>query len=78
MLSACPDLCPENAPISVTVNGNLHWTDGPTTPTALEVLITEFCEAIEKGKPNIEGLRLGVKVVETLERMEKVEAVGAE
>lgn len=65
---------PHRVPISVTVNGDQHFVDGPTTPTALEVLITEFCEAIEKGEPNIEGLELGVKVVETLEKME--EAVG--
>lgn len=66
---------PHRVPISVTVNGNLHFVDGPTQPTALEVLITEFCEAIEKGEQNIEGLKLGAKVVETLERME--ETVGA-
>lgn len=71
---------PERTPISVTVNGNLHWTDEPTTPTALEVLITEFCQAIEKGAPNIEGLKLGVRVVEELERMEEMqgEAIGVE
>lgn len=55
--------------LSVTVNGNKHFMDGPTTPTPLEVLITEFVAAIEKGERNIGSLELGVKVVETLEMM---------
>lgn len=58
------------SPIAVTVNGHMHFFDIPTTPTALEVLITDFCRAIEKGEPNIEGLRIGVKVVEGIEALE--------
>ena len=61
----------EEQPLKVIVNGTITYTDQPETPTPLEVLLTEFMAAIEKGGPDIRGLEFGVKVVETLEVMEQ-------
>ena len=61
----------EDWPLKVIVNGTITYTDQPETPTPLEVLLTEFMAAIEKGEPDIRGLEFGVKVVETLEVMEQ-------
>lgn len=58
----------DEVPLHFDVNGgSLCFGDVPTTPTPLEVLISEFVAAIEAGKPDIRGLELGVKVVEYLE-----------
>jgi hypothetical protein len=44
-----------------------EFHDVVTDPTPLEVLVKEFCAAIESGKPNNEGLQLGLRVVQFLE-----------
>ena len=54
-------------PLKVIVNGEFVFDDPPTYPTPLTVLIKEFVTAIEKGEQNIEGLKLGVKVMEYVE-----------
>jgi hypothetical protein len=65
---------PTRTPITVVVNNEHRFVDGPTNPMPLEVLVTEFCEAIKKGEGDIEGLKLGRKVIETIEAMENVAA----
>jgi predicted dehydrogenase len=47
-----------------------EFHDVETDPTPLEVLVKEFIAAIESGKPNNEGLQLGLRVVQFLERHE--------
>ena len=56
----------DRKPIKITV-GDHVYVDKMSSPTPLEVLITEFVNAIAIGTPDVEGLRLGVKVVEMLE-----------
>lgn len=53
-------------PLSFVVNGDQEFVDEVTSPTPLEVLVTEFVAAIERGEPNNAGLRLGAEVVEYL------------
>lgn len=53
-------------PLSFVVNGEFEYRDVLTDPMPLEVLLTEFIAAIEKGEPNNDGLRLGAEVVEFL------------
>lgn len=60
-------------PLKVIVNGTLVYTDKQETPSPLEVLLTEFMGAIEKGEPDIRGLELGVKVVQEIEAIEAQE-----
>ena len=57
-------------PLSFTV-GERTWHDNPYE-SPLEVLITEFVEAIRLGKPNNAGLRLGAEVVEFLWRYRRI------
>lgn len=57
----------EDTPFKFVVNGRYEYLSPMTYPTPLEVLITEFAAAIEKGEPDIRGLELGVKVVEFLD-----------
>ena len=52
--------------IKITV-GDHVYVDKPSVPMPLEVLISEFVNAIAIGTPDVEGLRLGAKVVEMLE-----------
>lgn len=47
-----------------------EFTDTKTDPMPLEVLVREFCAAIEKGEPNNEGLQLGARVIDYLEKNE--------
>lgn len=54
-------------PLHFDVNGGMCFGDVPTMPTPLEVLISEFVEAIELGEADYGDLELGVKVVEHLE-----------
>lgn len=56
----------EKTPLSFTVNGEHEFVDVVTNPMPLEVLCTEFVEAIKLGKPNNAGLVLGAAVVEFL------------
>lgn len=51
-------------PLSFTAGGET-WMDDPREKP-LEVLITEFVAAIERGEPDNQGLRLGAEVVEFL------------
>ncbi len=57
----------EETPLRFVVNDHLVFTDTKESPDPLEVLITEFVAAIKKKRENLEGLRLGVEVVEILE-----------
>ena len=52
-------------PLSFTVN-NVTYEDVNESPTPMEVLITEFVAAIERGKPDNKSLILGAQVVEFL------------
>lgn len=56
--------------LSFVVNGSHRFVDVETNPSPLEVLCREFVEAIEEGKPNNDGLRLGAQVVEFLKENE--------
>jgi predicted dehydrogenase len=56
----------EKQPIKITV-GDSVYVENLTDHSPLEVLISEFVNAIAIGAPNVEGLELGVKVVEMLE-----------
>ena len=56
----------DRRPIKITV-GDHVYVDKPSVPMPLEVLISEFVNAIAIGTPDVEGLRLGAKVVEMLE-----------
>lgn len=58
------EVCGER--MTFTADGR-EFKDVETDPTPLEVLVTEFCAAIESGKPNNEGLQLGLKVIHFLE-----------
>jgi predicted dehydrogenase len=53
------------------------FDDVKTDPAPLEVLVREFVAAIESGKPNNEGLQLGLKVVQYLESHEPSRLHGA-
>jgi hypothetical protein len=53
----------DKIPLSFLVNGVREWQDEVTDPTPVEVLVTEFVAAIERGEPNNEGLNLGAQVV---------------
>jgi predicted dehydrogenase len=57
----------EKQPLRFVVNGEFEFRDGP--PGAMACLVTEFCEAIREGKPNNEGLKLGLKTVQYVEWM---------
>ncbi len=57
----------EYQPLRVLVNGIHEFTDPPTEPKPLEVLLAEFCAAIELGEPNNAGLQLGARVIDYLE-----------
>jgi hypothetical protein len=59
----------EKVPLSFLVNGMYDWQDEITDPMPLEVLVTEFVAAIERGEPNNEGLKLGAQVVEFLNEL---------
>lgn len=50
----------------VTKEGTFIYDDPPTTPRPMEVLVSEFVRACENGEPDIEGMRLGMKVTEIL------------
>jgi hypothetical protein len=56
----------ERIPLSFIVNGTHEFRDVVGSPTPLEVLCTEFVQAIELGEPNNAGLVLGAEVVEFL------------
>lgn len=56
----------DRRPIKITV-GDHVYVDKPSVPMPLEVLISEFVNAIAIGTPDVEGLRLAAKVVEMLE-----------
>lgn len=64
-------------PLSFHVNGSMEYRDVEETPMPLDVLIAEFVAAIEKGEPDIGGLRLGVKVVEVLEALDRANRAGS-
>lgn len=53
-------------PLSFVVNGEHEFRDVITEPMPVEVLVSEFVAAIERGDPNNEGLELGARVVEFL------------
>lgn len=53
-------------PLSFVANGRHEFVDSKTSPTPIEVLLTEFVAAIERGEPDNAGLVLGAKVVEFL------------
>jgi predicted dehydrogenase len=55
---------PEKQPLRFIANG-MEFRDGP--PGALACLVTEFVKAIEKGEPDNEGLRLGLKTIQYVE-----------
>jgi hypothetical protein len=57
----------ERQPLRVLVNGVHQFTDPPTDPAPLEVLLTEFVAAIREGKPNNAGLQMGARVIDYLE-----------
>jgi hypothetical protein len=59
----------ERIALSATVNGRHHFLDVFTDPSPLEVLLTEFCDAIRLGERNVKWLELGVKVTDALEEM---------
>jgi hypothetical protein len=61
----------ESWPLKFSVNGKMMFADVEESPTPLEVLLTEFMQAIEKGEPDMRGLEFGVKVVEKLEAMHR-------
>ena len=61
----------EPIPLEMIVNGTLVFDDPLTKPTALEVLLTEFMAAIERGEPDVTSLQLGVAVVDYLERSDR-------
>lgn len=54
----------EKQPLRFIANGQ-EFRDGP--PGALACLITEFLEAAKSGKPNNEGLKLGLKTLQYVE-----------
>ena len=56
-------------PLKFSVNSKMMYADEEESPTPLEVLLTEFMDAIKKGEPDMRGLEFGVKVVEKLEAM---------
>lgn len=60
------DTSDRHAPLLFNVDGKV-FTDVKSRPTPIEVLIAEFITAIEIGKPDNSGLKLGVRVVEFLE-----------
>ncbi|HEY6028807.1 MAG TPA: Gfo/Idh/MocA family oxidoreductase [Pseudolabrys sp.] len=59
----------EKQPVRFVVNNEFEYRDGP--PGALACLVTEFCDAIRAGKPNNEGLKLGLKTVQYVEWMKR-------
>lgn len=61
----------EEEPLRVIVNGKMEFRDVDEKPAPLEVLLTEFMEAIKKGEPDVRGLELGVSVVEHLEGLDE-------
>jgi len=61
----------ESWPLKFSVNGKMMFADVEESPTPLEVLLTEFMDAIKKGEPDMRGLEFGVQVVEKLEAMHK-------
>jgi len=56
-------------PLKFSVNGTMMFADVEESPTPLEVLLTEFMQAIDLGEPDMRGLEFGVKVVEKLEAL---------
>ena len=54
-------------PLMFKVNGRHIFDDPPTDPMPLNVLITEFMEAIKKGDRNISHLEMGVEVMRYLD-----------
>lgn len=68
------DLGCETPDITVTGERMTFFADGrefkDVDDQPLEVLVKEFCQAIERGKPNNEGLQLGLRVVQFLENHE--------
>ena len=50
------------------VNGEMTFADQPESPSPLEVLITEFMAAVDKGEADVSGLVLGAKVMREIER----------
>ena len=61
----------EAMPLKMVVNGEHVFTDQMDSPRPLEILIQEFMAASRKRGPDIQGLKLGVRVVGYLEAMEK-------
>lgn len=62
----------DEIPLTFIVNRDMTYFDSHAeNPRPLEVLLTEFMAAIEKGEPDIRWLELGVKVVEALEVMQE-------
>jgi hypothetical protein len=56
-----------DVPLHFDVNGGMAFGDVSTTPSPLEVLISEFVAAIQAGSMDFSGLELGVRVVEYLQ-----------
>jgi hypothetical protein len=56
----------EREPLRIVVNDEYEFVDCPTEPTALEVLLGEFIQAVKDGQPNNSGLAMGLKVMEYL------------
>ena len=55
-------------PLKVVVNNMLAFDDPPTEPMPLRILLSEFMSAIAEGKPHSDGIKMGLRVVEFLER----------
>jgi predicted dehydrogenase len=58
----------ERQPLRFVADGR-EFLDPPTEPSALQVLVTEFLQAVESGKPNNEGLHLALKTIQYVEAM---------
>jgi predicted dehydrogenase len=58
----------ERRPLRFMADGH-EFQDPPTDPAPLEVLVTEFLEAVELGKPNNAGLHLALKTIQYVEAM---------
>ena len=70
-LSASISIESDDTQLKLSVNGEFVYTDQPDSPRPLEILLQEFMAATKKGKHDIRGLELGVRVVKYLEAMEQ-------
>lgn len=57
-------------PLRVVVNGTLVFDDPPTEPTPMQVLLLEFISTITARDFRVDGLKLGLRVIDFLERNE--------